>query len=141
MKNSIVMGIAAGIVVLQAGCTTHIHSLPMPAEVQTQGTQGVALYFGDQSHAGVKRLIETKEVRVRVARDMAGQDATCNMALNQALGQLRDYAGARHGNAVVNVTTRFQRTETSSSKEFTCGSSNNGSTLAVRGDIVQLDTE
>lgn len=141
MKNSIVMGIAAGIVISQAGCTTRIHSLPMPADVRTESTQGVALYFGDQSHATVQQLIETKEVRVRVPREMAGQDATCNTALSQALGQLRDYASARHANAVVNVTTRFQRTETSSSKEFTCGSSNNGSTLAVRGDIVRLDTE
>ncbi|BAN27557.1 hypothetical protein [Caballeronia insecticola] len=141
MKKKIVVGLIASIVLLQAGCTTQIRTLPMPADVQTQSKQGVALYFGDEPHASVKKLIETKEVRVRLPRDMNGQDVTCNMALNQALKQLRDYASARQANAVVNVTTRFQRTETSSHKEFTCGASNNGSTLAVRGDIAQLANE
>ncbi|WP_250517191.1 hypothetical protein [Caballeronia sp. INDeC2] len=141
MKTKFVSGIIAGIVISQAGCTTQIRSLPVPADVQAQNKQGVPLYFGDQPHAKVKTLIETKEVRARVAREMSGQDATCNTALNQALAQLRDYASAHHANAVVNVTTRFQHTETSSSKEFTCGSSNNGSTIAVRGDVVLLETE
>ncbi|CDY73452.1 FIG00456945: hypothetical protein [Caballeronia glathei] len=142
MKNRFVMlGMVAGIVMSQAACTTQIRSLPMPADVQTQNKQGVPLYFGDESHPDVRKLIETKEVRARVAREMTGQDATCNIALGKALQQLRDYAAAQHGNAVVNVTTRFQRTETSSSKEYTCGSSNNGSTLAVRGDVVLLDAQ
>ncbi|SPB17722.1 signal peptidase [Caballeronia novacaledonica] len=141
MKTKFLLGVIAGIVISQAGCTTQIRSLPTPADVQAQSKQGIPLYFGDQPHAKVKTLIETKEVRVRVAREMSGQEATCNIALSRALGQLRDYASAQHANAVVNVTTRFQRTETSSSKEFTCGSSNNGSTIAVRGDVVRLDTE
>ncbi len=141
MKTKFVLGIVAATVISQSGCTTQIRTLPMPAEAQAQGKQGVALYFGDQSHAKVKKLIETKEVRARVPREMSGQEATCNIALSKALQQLRDYAGAIHANAVVNVTTRFQNTETSSSKQFTCGSSNNGSTIAVRGDVVQLDTE
>jgi len=143
MKARFVSGIVAvaGILVLQAGCTTQIRSLPMPAAVQTQNRHGIPLYFGDESHAKVKKLIETKEVRARVPRETAGQEATCNIALGKALQALRDYALAHHANAVVNVTTRFQRTETSSSTEYTCGSSNNGSTLAVRGDVVQLDAQ
>ncbi|WP_250866415.1 hypothetical protein [Caballeronia sp. INSB1] len=141
MRTRIVLGVMAGIVISQAGCTTQIRSLPMPADVLAQNKQGVALYFSDESHANVKKLIETKEVRVRLPREMSGQEATCNMALGKALQQLRGYAVAHQANAVVNVTTRFQHTETSSSKEFTCGASNNGSTLAVRGDVVQLDAQ
>ncbi|SAK82945.1 signal peptide protein [Caballeronia hypogeia] len=141
MKNKIVLALAAGIVISQTGCTTQVRSLPMPAEVQAQNKQGVPLYFSDQPHANVKQLIETKEVRARVAREMSGQEATCNIALAKALQELRDYAGQRHANAVVNVTTRFQRNEKSSSTEFMCGSSNNGSTLAVRGDVVVLETQ
>ncbi|AQH04831.1 hypothetical protein A9R05_32045 (plasmid) [Burkholderia sp. KK1] len=140
MKTYFVLGIAAGIVISQSGCTT-VQSLPIPAEVQTQSKQGVALYFGDQPHAKVKTLIETKEVRVRVGRDPDSKDPMCNVALGKALQQLRDYAGAHRGNAVVNVTTRFQGRESASSKEFMCGSSTSGATLAVRGDVVQLATE
>ncbi|MFM0521764.1 MULTISPECIES: hypothetical protein [Caballeronia] len=141
MRTKIFLTMAAGIVISQAGCTTQVRSLPMPAEVQAQSKQGVPLYFGDEAHPNVKKLIETKEVRARVSREMTGQEATCNIALGKALQQLRDYAGAHQANAVVNVTTRFQHTETSSSKEFACGSSNNGSTIAVRGDLVQFDAQ
>jgi uncharacterized protein YbjQ (UPF0145 family) len=141
MKSKILLGLVTGIVISQAGCTTQVRSLPMPAEVRTQDKQGVPLYFGDEPHASVKKLIETKEVRVRLPRDMNTREATCNMALNDALKQLRDYASTHQANAVVNVTTRFQHSESSSSKEFACGASNSGSTIAVRGDIVQLATE
>lgn len=141
MNNKVVLGLAEGTAILLAGCTTQVRSMPMPADVLSHNKQGVPLYFGDESHPSVKKRIETKEVRVRVAREMSGQDSTCNIALDRALQQLRDYASERHANAVVNVTTRFQRTETSSSKEYACGSSLNGSTLAVRGDVVQLDVQ
>ncbi|SAL46022.1 signal peptide protein [Caballeronia arvi] len=140
MKAKFALGIVAGIVILQSGCT-HIQSLPMPAEVQNQNKEGVALYFGDQPHAKVKTLIETKEVRVRVGRDPDSKEPMCNVALGKALEELRVYARTQHANAVVNVATRFQRRESSSPTEFTCGLSTAGATLAVRGDVVQLDTE
>jgi hypothetical protein len=143
MKTSIALAMVAAVVITQAGCTTRIRSLPMPAEVaRTQNAQGVALYFSDQPHPDVKALLEKKEVRARVVREIdKGQESTCNVALGRALQELREYARAHHANAVINVTTRFQHTETSLSTEFTCGASNNASTLAVHGDIVQLVTE
>ncbi|SAK86596.1 signal peptide protein [Caballeronia calidae] len=141
MKTKILLGLVAGIVISQAGCTTKILSVPIPAEVKTQDKQGVAMYFGDQTHASVRKKLETKEVRVRVPGMMEGKEATCNAALGKAVNDLREYARTRQANAVINVKTRFQRTESSSATDFTCGASNNGSTLAVSGDIVQLDTE
>lgn len=141
MKSKIVLGLMAGVVILQTGCTTQIRSLPMPADVQAQSKQGVPLYFGNEPHPNVKKLIETKEVRVRVAREMDGQVPTCNVAIGKALQELRDYARTRNANAVVNVKSRFRHEESSSSKEYMCGSSNNSSTIAVHGDLVQLDVE
>jgi uncharacterized protein YbjQ (UPF0145 family) len=141
MKTKYVLGIVAGIVMLQAGCTTQIHSLPMPADLQTRNKQGIPLYFGDESHPHVKTLIETKEVRARVARVPEGQDTTCDIAVGEALQKLRDYAGEKHANAVVNVTTRFRHEEITSPRSYMCGSSNNGSTIAVHGDIVVLDAQ
>jgi hypothetical protein len=141
MKRKIVLAMMAGLLITQAGCTTKIRSLPMPAAAQTQNAKDVALYFGDQQHANVKTMLGSKEVAVRVARTMDGQEATCNIALGNALDQLRDYAREHHADAVINVTTRFQHTETRSANEFICGSSNNGSTLAVRGDVVKLEIE
>ncbi|SAK58225.1 signal peptide protein [Caballeronia catudaia] len=141
MKVKFALGIVAGIVILQSGCTTQSQSLPMPAEAQNQNKDGVALYFSDQPHAKVKTLIESKEVRVRVGRDPNSKEPMCNVALGKALQDLRGYARTKNANAVVNVTTRFQGKEISSSTEFKCGSSVTGATLAVRGDVVQLATE
>jgi uncharacterized protein YbjQ (UPF0145 family) len=143
MKMKMVLMLVAGVVISQAGCSTKIRSMPMPAEALTQTKQGVKLYFADEPHANVTKLIETKEVRAKVARDpndpQSAQEKACNAALGEALAGLRDYARAKKADAVVNVTTRFQRKETSSSKEFMCGSSLNASTIAVRGDVVLLD--
>jgi hypothetical protein len=138
-----VLMLVAGVVISQAACTTKVRSLPMPAEALAQSKQGVKLYFTDEPHANVKKLIETKEVRAKVTRDpdspQTAQDKACNAALAEALAGLRDYATSKKADAVVNVTTRFQRKELSSSKEFMCGSSLNASTIAVRGDVVLLD--
>jgi uncharacterized protein YbjQ (UPF0145 family) len=141
MKTKIVLAMMAGVLITQAGCTTKIRSLPMPAALQSQKPNDVAVYFGDQKHANVKTMFGSKEAAVRVARTMDGQEATCNIALGKALDQLRDYAREQHADAVINVTTRFQHTQTTSANEFVCGASNNGSTLAVRGDVVKLDVE
>jgi hypothetical protein len=141
MKTKMTLGLVAAVLLTQAGCTTKIRSLPMPAALQTQNAQDVALYFGDDAHASVKQTFGNKEFAVRVNRQPENsKEATCNLALTKALQQLRDYAREHHANAVINVKTRFQSTITASATEFTCGASLNGSTLAVRGDIVTLET-
>jgi hypothetical protein len=129
-------------VLTQAGCSTKVHSLPMPAAIQTQNGQDVALYFGEQGHAPVKQSLGNKEFAVRVPRKVEiTPEANCSIALEKAVQELRDYARAQHANAVINVRTRFQHNESVSPAEFTCGASLNGSTLAVRGDVVMLETQ
>jgi hypothetical protein len=142
MKTRIALGLVAAVMLTQAGCTTKIKSLPMPAALQTQNGQDVALYFGEQPHGAVMQSFGNKEIAVRVPRKPdVSPEANCNNALAKALQDLRDYARAQHANAVVDIKTRFQHNESVSSKEFTCGASLNGSTLAVRGDVVKLETQ
>ena len=142
MKTKIAVGLLAAVILTQAGCTTKIKSLPMPAAMQTQNAQDVALYFGEQPHASVKQSLGSKEFAVRIPRKPDNSlEVTCNVALAKALQELRDYAREQHANAVINIKTRFQHTESASPTEFTCGASLNGSTLAVRGDVVMLETQ
>jgi hypothetical protein len=142
MKTKIALGLVAAVVLTQVGCTTKIKSLPMPAAVQTQNGQDVALYFGNQTHAPVKQSFGNKEFAVRVLRKVENSpEANCSIALEKAVQELRDYARTQHANAVVDIRTRFQHNESASSTEFTCGASLNGSTLAVRGDVVRLETQ
>lgn len=142
MKTKVALGLVAAVLLTQAGCTTKIKSLPMPASIQTQNGQDVALYFGEQPHAPVKQSLGNKEFAVRVLRKVENTpEANCGIALEKAVQELRDYARAQHANAVINVRTRFQHNESVSASEFTCGASLNGSTLAVRGDVVTLETQ
>lgn len=142
MKTKIALGMVAAVLLTQAGCSTRIKSLPLPAAMQTQNEQDVALYFGEQPHASVKQTFGSKEFAVRVPRKPENSlEVTCDAALTKALQQLRDYARAQHANAVINVKTRFQHNESASATDFTCGASLNGSTLAVSGDVVMLDAQ
>jgi hypothetical protein len=143
MKTKLALGLMVAVVLTQAGCTTKVKSLPLPAAaIQTQNAQDVALYFGEQQHAAVKQEFGNKEFAVRVPRKPEiSPEANCNIALTKALQDLRDYARAQHANAVINVKTRFQHNEAASPNEFMCGASLNGSTLAVRGDVVMLETQ
>lgn len=142
MKTKFALGLMAAVLLTQAGCTTTVKSLPMPDAMQTQNAQDVALYFGEQPHAAVRETVGSKEFAVRVPRQVENtREVTCNLALTKALQQLRDYAREHHANAVINVKTRFQHNESVSATQFTCGASLNGSTLAVRGDVVMLDAQ
>lgn len=142
MNSRIALGLLAAVVLTQAACTTKIRSLPMPAALQTQSGQDVALYFGDAAHAPVKQSFGNKEIAVRVPRRPdTSPEANCNNALEKATQQLRDYARSQHADAVIGVSTRFQRNESASSTEFQCGASLNASTLAIRGDVVKLDSQ
>jgi len=143
MKTKLAMGLVAAVVLTQAGCTTKVKSLPLPAAaIETHNAQDVALYFGEQQHAAVKQEFGSKEFAVRVPRKPdISLEANCNIALTKALQDLRDYARAQHANAVINVKTRFQHNETAAPNEFMCGASLNGSTLAVRGDVVMLEAQ
>ena len=142
MKTKMALGLVAVALLTQAGCTTRIKSLPMPAAMQTQHGEGVALYFGDQAHAPVKQSFGNKEIAVRVMRKVENSpEANCGIALEKAAQELREYARSQHANAVIGIKTRFQHNESASATEFTCGASLNGSTLAVRGDVVTLETQ
>ncbi len=142
MKTKMMLGLVAAVLLTQAGCTTKIQSLPLPAALQSQNAQDVALYFGEQRHAPVRQTLGSKEFAVRVPRQpQDSREFTCNLALAKGVQQLRDFAREQHANAVINVTTRFQHNESTSPNEFKCGASLNGSTLAVRGDIVMLETQ
>jgi uncharacterized protein YbjQ (UPF0145 family) len=56
------------------------------------------------------------------------------------LTKLRADAQEHGANAVVDVQTRFHTTETSSATDFTCGVSPSAAAVAVRGNLVVLQT-
>lgn len=140
MKSKYALGGLVAVVAALSGCATQVKSLPL-APVVGQSTQGeeVALYFGSQVHPAVKSQLGQTSTSVRIAREAAGQDASCNRALADALRKLRTYAHDRHANAVINIGTSFHSTETASATEFTCGVSMSAAALRVRGDVVVLE--
>jgi len=142
MKVKSMIGVLAVVAFTQAGCATHIESLPLPP-VTDRGAPGneVALYFGKQPHAQVKRTLGERTQSARIARRSDDRAQSCNQALAEALQKLRAYAYDHQANAVINITTRFHSTETESDTAYTCGLSTSAASINVRGDVVVLDSK
>lgn len=133
-------GVGAMLVVAltQAGCATQVMSLPFAA-AGGESRGEVPVYFGDQDHRPVKTHLGEVSYSVRIARKVADPNEACHLALAEAVGKLRAAARERHANAVIDVSTRFHSTETSSASSFMCGVSPSAAALAVRGQLVVLD--
>jgi uncharacterized protein YbjQ (UPF0145 family) len=126
----------------QAGCATHVQSLPLQPVTNPSTSQNddVALYFGKATHPEVKRTLGERTQSARIARRTDGPES-CNQALNDALQKLRSYARDHHANAVINISTRFHSTETESDTVYTCGLSTSSASINVRGDVVVLESK
>ncbi|WP_090681600.1 signal peptidase [Paraburkholderia phenazinium] len=141
MRNGLMLGALAAVVITQAGCATQVKSLPLQSAVQQPAAgSGVALYFGSQAHPAVQQQLGEASYSARVARAQDGADASCNHALAEALSKLRAVAQEKNANAVINIQTRFHTTDTSSSTDFTCGVSPSAAAVAVHGDLVVLQS-
>lgn len=139
MKRIAVLGALAIVALTQTGCATQVKSLPL-ATAGGESRGGVPVYFGQQDHPAVKTQLGDVSYSVRIARKVAGPDEACHEALAEAVRKLRAAANERHANAVVDVSTRFHSTESNSSTDFTCGVSPSAAAIAVKGQLVVLDS-
>ncbi|CAB3765514.1 signal peptidase [Paraburkholderia humisilvae] len=141
MKVRSTIGVLAVVAMTQAGCATHVESLPLQAVTSQSAAQtDIALYFGTQAHPEVKRSLGERTQSVHIARKSDGK-ASCDQALADALQKLRGYAHEHQANAVINISTRFHSTETSSDTNYTCGLSTSAASIIVRGDVVVLEAQ
>ncbi|WP_144111827.1 signal peptidase [Paraburkholderia sp. BCC1886] len=122
-----------------SGCATQVKSLPLAA-AGGESRGDVQVYFGQQDHPAVQRQVGSVSYSVRIARQVASPEEACHKALTEAVQKLRNAARERHANAVIDVSTRFHSTETNSSTDFTCGVSPSAAALAVKGQLVVLDS-
>jgi uncharacterized protein YbjQ (UPF0145 family) len=121
---------------------SNVNGYPLAPVLDAQPVDGaVRLYFGDAPHPAV--VSEHGEVKksVRIARKTDGEAASCNAALTDGLNALRSYALDHGANGVINIETSFHSTKSSSSTEFTCGTSLSAAALKIRGDLVTLDAK
>lgn len=126
---------------LLAGCGTVVRSLPLPEASGRSDHTAVRVYFGTQAHPAVKSDFGKHSASARVAREANGEQPTCEKALGEALGKLREFAKNRGANAIINVTTRFHSTRSDSSTTYTCGVSPSAGAISVAGDVVLLDVQ
>jgi uncharacterized protein YbjQ (UPF0145 family) len=139
MKRTYVLGALAVVALTQAGCATQVMSLPLAAAGGQSGG-GTQVYFGQQDHPPVKSQLGDVSYSVRVARKVSNPEDACRQALAEAIHKLRGAAHDRQANAVIGVSTRFHSTETNSSADFTCGVSPSAAAIAVRGQLVVLES-
>ncbi|CAM2140520.1 Signal peptidase [Pararobbsia alpina] len=140
-KNRLMLGALTVVALTQAGCATQVESLPIAPVAAGTSAHDVALYFGAQAHPAVQSQLGPSSHSVRIARTTMGPEASCNKALQEALDKLISDARSHHANAVVNVTTRFHSTESTSSTDYACGLSTSAAAIAVKGDLVVLKAD
>jgi uncharacterized protein YbjQ (UPF0145 family) len=122
----------------QTGCATQVKSLPL-SPTAGRSHDDVQVYFGQQNHPAIGRQLGDVDYSVRAARNVASAEQACSDALAEGVRKLREAARAQHANAVIDVSTRFHSTESTSPDAFTCGVSQSAAAVAVRGRLVVLD--
>ncbi|SDQ77157.1 hypothetical protein SAMN05443245_2697 [Paraburkholderia fungorum] len=138
VKKLAASGAFAIVAATQTGCATQVKSLPL-SSAASQSHDGVQVYFGQQNHPAVGRQLGDVNYSVRVARNVATAEQVCSDALAEGMHKLREAARAQHANAVIDVSTRFHSTESTSPDAFTCGVSSSAAAVAVRGRLVVLE--
>ncbi|MDE1183546.1 signal peptidase [Paraburkholderia sp.] len=135
MKKAYALAAVAALAL--SGCATQVKTLPL----QSSGERHGDLFYGEQTHPAVKTQLGTASYSVRIARRTDDADTACGEALSTALQKVRQAIQDRHGNAAINIKTRFHSTQSASSTSYTCGVSSSAAAIAVTADIVVLDAQ
>jgi uncharacterized protein YbjQ (UPF0145 family) len=108
------------------------------AEAKQRLDPGIRLFFGKQKHpAIIKNFREGKTNKKTNAFNKTDKEA-CEWAFLSAALELQERAKKEGGNAVVGIKSNYKNIETSSEKEYMCGSGALMAGVALKGKIVQI---
>ncbi|WP_175727345.1 excinuclease ABC subunit A [Burkholderia ambifaria] len=99
---------------------------------------GVALYFGDQSHPRVLKSYGTFATNKKTNAFGKSDEAACQHVFLSAVIELQARARKEGGNAVVGIKSNYRNVLRSSTTEFTCGAGAVVAGAALTGEIVTL---
>jgi len=98
----------------------------------------VALYFGDQETPKVLKAFMIWTFTRKTSRLTSDDKDACEVAFISAAYALQERARQDGANAVINIRSVYQDTETNSEKEYVCGSGNVVASVILKGTLVKL---
>jgi uncharacterized protein YbjQ (UPF0145 family) len=100
--------------------------------------QGVSFYFGDQTHAEIKKNHGEDRTNKKTNAFNKSDLEACQIAMMSALLQLHKRAQSLGANAVVNIKSNYQNNVVSSETEYVCGAGGLMAGVALIGTFVGL---
>lgn len=128
------------------GCASG-HNVPLPYPIADalarpeykDKLNGVAFYFGDQSHPAIEKSFGVKTTAQRSnATGDRGFEESCDRAFVSALLRLRSAALRAGGNAVIDIKSNYKHNEVSSTTHYQCATGALMSGVALKGMVVKL---
>lgn len=118
--------------------TRHHFSIQDVLEKHAHELEGVAFYFGEQSHPHpLRKMGEYQSNKKTNAVNKTDQEA-CEWAFMSALLSLKNRARAEGGNAVVGIWSNYKRNRFVSDTEFECGAGAIMAGVTLKGTVVEL---
>ena len=107
----------------------------------TQGKldPGVQLFFGDQKSPPIAKEHGEWSTNKKTNGFNKSDKEACEWVFLTAVLELQARARKEGGNAIVNIKSNYKNIETSSEKEFMCGSGAVMSGVALKGKVVKLN--
>lgn len=98
----------------------------------------VALYFGEQETPTVLKAFATWTFVRKTSRLVSDDKDACEVAFISAAYALQQRARQDGANAVINIRSVHQGTETKSETEYVCGSGNVVASVILKGTLVRI---
>lgn len=98
----------------------------------------VKLYFGNQSHPKVAKVIGEWSTNKKTNAFNKSDKQACEWAFLSAILTLEGRARSEGGDAIINIRSNYKNIETSSETEYMCGAGAFVAGVAFKGEVVKL---
>ncbi len=116
---------------------------PLEDALNTQAAKekmdkGVKLYFGNQSHPKVEKVIGEWGTNKKTNAFGKSDKEACEWVFLSAVLMMQERARAEGGDAIINIRSNYKSIETSSETEYMCGAGALMAGVAFKGEVVKL---
>jgi len=121
--------------------TTHL--LPIEEAMNTPDAQqkldgSIEFYFADESHPRVTQRIPGVVANRKTNAFMKSDEEACSWVFLSAMIALQERAQMEGADAVVNITSFYDRQEMASQEEYECHAGAIMAGVALKGDVVKF---
>jgi len=114
-----------------------IHEALSTPEAKQKIDKNIRLYFGNTKHPKYQRSFGKFSTSKKTNAFNKSDKLACEWAFLSAIIQMQRKAKGLGANAIVNIKSNYNRTETSSRKSFKCAAGNILAGVALKGTFIK----